>query len=61
MRLFENRSADKQVTVGIFPDGRRAIIKARDLDKNCNEVHLLRNEDSPENEDRQIVDDGVVF
>ena len=49
------------MTIGIFPDGQRAIIKARDLDNNCNEVYLLRNEDSPENEDRQIVDDGVVY
>ena len=46
------------MTIGIFLYGQRTIIKARDLDRNCTEVHLPPDEESPENEAHQMVDDG---
>ena len=39
--LFQNRVADKQVTIGILPNSNRFIIKTRELDGNCSELHLI--------------------
>lgn len=51
-------TSQKQVTIGIFADGQRTIMKARDLDRSCTEVYLLRNAESPEDKVHQTVGDG---
>ena len=45
--LFQNRVADKQVTIGILPNSNRFIIKTRELDRNCSEVHFIGSAHAP--------------
>jgi hypothetical protein len=58
-RLFRNRYADRQVTIAVFPNDKRAVMNARKLDSNCTEVYLLEGQDSGSNDDNvQVVDEG---
>ena len=58
-RLFKNRYADRQVTIALFPNDRRAVLNARNLDTNCTEVSLLEGQFSVSNDEDVELDGGA--